>query len=455
MEAAVEQMVYPTYERYKDSGVEWLGEIPEHWETNRIKYLFNEINERSESGDEELLSVSQYTGVTKKSDKIEEGELLTNASTLEGYKKVSAGDLVSNIMLAWNGSLGFSPVDGITSPAYSIYRLLGKNSKKYFHYLLRSDLYKSEFKRKSSGVIESRLRLYTDDFFRIPAILPPSEEQSAIATFLDKKTAQIDQAIARKERQIELLKEHRQILIHHAVTRGLDPNLPMKDSGVEWIGEIPEHWEVKKVKHVTTKIGSGVTPSGGGSTYLDEGIPLLRSQNILFGKIDLNGVARISLATHDSMKNTKVEAGDVLLNITGGSIGRCHHVDFQMEMNVNQHVCIIRPSGSITSIFLNSLLSSEVGQGQIWYFQQGGGREGLNFQAIKNFVVTLPPIDEQKRISDWIADIGLKFEASNNSKEREIEKLKELKASLINAAVTGKIKVCNLSGMIPYSITKS
>jgi len=222
------------YDSYKDSGVEWLGEIPEHWETIRVKNLFKEINERSFDGSEDLLSVSQYTGVTNKSERLEEGGLLTNASTLEGYKKVSEGDLVSNIMLAWNGSLGFSPFNGITSPAYSIYRLKSNDFKGYFHYLLRTELYKSEFKRNSSGVIESRLRLYTDDFFRIEAIRPPLEEQTAIAKFLDDKTAKIEQAIAQKEKQIELLKERRQILIHKAVTKGINPDVKFKDSGVEW-----------------------------------------------------------------------------------------------------------------------------------------------------------------------------------------------------------------------------
>jgi type I restriction enzyme S subunit len=438
----------PKYPAYKPSGVEWLGEIPEHWEVIRIKYLFKEINERSVSGNEELLSVSQYTGVTKKSDKIDDGELLTTASTLEGYKKVFKGDLVSNIMLAWNGSLGISPFDGITSPAYSIYRLLGKNDKRYFHYLLRTEIYKSEFKRNSSGVIESRLRLYTDDFFRILSLLPPLSEQTAIAAFLDHKTALIDKAIGIKEKQIELLKERRQILIHKAVTKGIGSlsgaettNVKMKDSGVEWIGEIPEHWEVKKIKHITTKIGSGVTPSGGGTTYLDSGIPLLRSQNILFGKIELEGVAYISEKTHSSMSNSQVRKGDVLLNITGGSIGRCHFVDFNIPLNVNQHVCIVRPSTSIASIFLNSLLASEVGQGQIWFFQQGGGREGLNFQAIKNFLIPLPPKSEQSEISKYIETIISKFLTALSLKRQEIERLKEYKAVLINGAVTGKIKV--------------
>src|SRR5690554_6593818 len=150
MEVTATKESLPKYSEYKDSGLEWLGEIPENWELRRFKYLFKEINERSTDGSGELLSVSQYTGVTKKSDKVEDGDLLTTALTLEGYKKVYQNDLVSNIMLAWNGSLGFSPFDGITSPAYSTYRLNTGNSERFFHYLVRSQIYKSEFKRNSS-----------------------------------------------------------------------------------------------------------------------------------------------------------------------------------------------------------------------------------------------------------------------------------------------------------------
>jgi type I restriction enzyme S subunit len=199
--------IIPKYQAYKESGVDWLGTIPCGWDIRRIKFIFSEINERSKNGSEELLSVSQYTGVTRKSDKLAENDLLTNAETLEGYKKVIQGELVSNIMLAWNGSLGFSPFDGIVSPAYSVYRLLGENIQRYFHYLLRTEVYKAEYKRRSTGVIESRLRLYTDDFFDIRCLLPPVEEQVVIANFLDQKTAQIDEAIAIKEKQITLLKE--------------------------------------------------------------------------------------------------------------------------------------------------------------------------------------------------------------------------------------------------------
>lgn len=271
--------------------------------------------------------------------------------------------------------------------------------------------------------------------------MPPTEEQSLIAAFLDKKTAQIDDAIAIKEQQISLLKERKQIFIQQAVTQGLDPNVPMKDSGVDWIGKIPAHWVLKKIKHVTSKIGSGVTPTGGGSTYLDDGIPLLRSQNIHFDRIDLTDVARISNKTHEGMSNSKVKKGDVLLNITGGSIGRCYYVDSSDEMNVNQHVCIVRPNKIIKTVFLNAVLASEIGQGQIWYFQQGGGREGLNFQALKNFYIALPPEAQQVEIAEYIDELEKEFYSAIQIQLMQIEKLKEYKTTLINSAVTGKIKI--------------
>ena len=429
------------YDSYKDSGVKWLGKIPDQWKAIRFKNIFKEINERSLNGVEDLLSVSQFTGVTKKSDKLDEGDLLTNANSLEGYKMVRKDDLVSNIMLAWNGSLAFSSYDGITSPAYSVYRVKTTDDKRFLHYLVRSEIYKAEFKRNSSGVIESRLRLYTDDFFAIYGLVPPLSEQQAIAEFLDDKTTKIDQAIAIKEKEINLLKERRQILIQKAVTKGLDPNVKMKDSGVEWIGEIPEHWEVRKLKFLTAKIGSGVTPNGGALNYLDIGIPLLRSQNIHFYGIDLSNVAYISQVTHNQMSNSQVKKGDVLLNITGGSIGRCTINHNEAEMNVNQHVCIIRANELLNAQFLNMLLASNIGQNQIWFYQQGGGREGLNFQNLKNFTLTYPPVHEQIQIVFFLEKIEQEIAEAISIKQKEIDKLKEYKTILIDNAVTGKVRV--------------
>jgi type I restriction enzyme S subunit len=429
------------YPAYKDSGVEWLGEIPKDWKSERLASILNNVAERNRT-DLPLLSITRERGVILRDLDNEEENHNFIPDDLTNYKVLRKGQFGMNKMKAWQGSYGISAQDGIVSPAYFIFQLRDDLDSRYFHLAIRSRLYVSFFGSASDGVRIGQWDLSRDRMKNIPFLIPPIEEQTAIAAFLDRKTALIDQAIGSKHKQIDLLKERRQIHIHNAVTRGLNPNVKMKDSGVEWIGEIPEGWEVKKIKHISSKIGSGVTPSGGGTTYLESGIPLLRSQNVLFGKIELEGVAFISDKIHESMSNSQVKKGDVLLNITGGSIGRCHYVDFDSELNVNQHVCIIRPTKGITSLFLNSILSSEVGQGQIWFNQQGGGREGLNFQSIKNFFLPLPSIMEQKLICDFIEQTTTKIATAISLKEQEIEKLKEYKATLINSAVTGKIKVC-------------
>lgn len=360
---------------------------------------------------------------------------------LSKYQAVDIGDFVLNNQQAWRGSVGVSKYNGIVSPAYLVLGLSKCLNLNFANYLFRNDIMTSYYLICSKGVGTIQRNLYWPQLKRVNIIYPPLSEQTAIAQFLDDKIEKIDQAIRVKQEQIALLKERRQIVIHQAVTRGFDETVKLKDSGVEWIGKIPEHWKVKKIKHVTNKIGSGVTPSGGGNTYLNEGIPLLRSQNIFFDKIELDGVAFISEKTHRSMSNSQVFKGDVLLNITGGSIGRCFYVKYESQMNVNQHVCILRPNTIISTLYLNSLLASEIGQNQIWFHQQGGGREGLNFQALKNFLIPFPPKKEQKEISKFIDNATSKIATVISLKGKEIEKLKEYKASLISSAVTGKVKV--------------
>lgn len=427
------------YESYKDSGVEWLGEVPSHWESFPL-FVKAKISSITNHIDKELLSVYLDRGVVRFSDV---NEKRTNVTSLDlsKYQLVRKGNLVLNNQQAWRGSVGVSSYEGIVSPAYLILELSNKFDPHYANYLFRNGSMVSHYLIASKGVGTIQRNLYWGNLRRTPIFIPPLSEQQKIAQFLDGKTAKIDQAVDLAEKQIALLKEHKQILIQNAVTRGLNPDVPLKDSGVEWIGQVPEHWSVKKIKHVTFKIGSGITPLGGGSNYIDGGIPLLRSQNIHFDRIDLNDVARISEFTHNSMKNSKVRKGDVLLNITGGSLGRCFYVDSNEEMNVNQHVCIIRPNKKINTIFLNMLLASEIGQKQIWFFQQGGGREGLNFQAIKNFYLPLPDLEEQQKIAIYLNKQAAKIDQAIALKTAHIEKLKEYKSVLINDVVTGKVQV--------------
>ena len=315
----------PRYPAYKPSGVDWLGEIPEHWEVKPGFTILFEVKEKNKGMKRNTVLSLSYGNI-----RVKEAEELTGLvpESFETYQFVNKGDIIFRPTDLQNDHVslrsGISEFEGIITSAYLNLRMKPNSDNKFYSYFFRGIDNNKVIYGLGSGL---RQNIDFRDFKRFKFPYPPLPEQTAIAKFLDRKTTLIDQAIGIKQKQIELLKERRQILIHRAVTRGIGslggvetPDVKLKDSGVEWIGEIPEHWEVKKIKHVTTKIGSGVTPSGGGTTYLDSGIPLLRSQNILFGKIELEGVAYISDKTHDSMNNSQVRKGDVLLNITGGSI---------------------------------------------------------------------------------------------------------------------------------------
>lgn len=201
----------------KDSGVEWIGMIPKHWELQRFKSIFTECKSVTETGQEDLLSVSEYYGVARRIDKMEDGKYESRADSLVGYKVCKKDDLVINIMLAWKRGLGFSDFDGIVSPAYAVYR--GKDiAPHYFHYLMRTDMYVAEYKRNSKGIIDSRLRMYTDRFNNIIAIVPPLSEQQAIAAYLDEKCSKIDAATENIGKQIDALKRLKRALINEVVT---------------------------------------------------------------------------------------------------------------------------------------------------------------------------------------------------------------------------------------------
>ena len=423
---------YPPYPKYKPSGIDWLGEVPDGWDILRLKYLYKEINDRSGTPTDELLSVSQYTGVTLKNDSLDEGKILTNAATLEGYKKVRKGDLVSNIMLAWNGSLGLSPIDGITSPAYGVYRPIVEIESRYFHYLFRTALYKAEFKRNSTGVIESRLRLYTDDFFRIRAMIPLLPEQTTIAQFLDKKTAEIKQFIQLKEKTIELLKERKQAIINQAVTKGLDPMVKMKDSGIEWLGEIPAHWEVKKLKYLF-RIAKRIVGK--------LGYPVLSiTQRGIIPKDITSGEGQLSM---DYSKYQLIEPGDFGMN----------HMDLLTGyVDISLYKGVVSPDYRVFQSFNEKvhpdyfLSILQMGyKNKIFYAYGRGssqlGRWRLPAEEFKNFLAPLPPIEEQRRIIELAITSTKEYESEILNLQKEITLMKEYEQSLISEAVTGKIDV--------------
>ena len=279
-----------------------------------------------------------------------------------------------------------------------------------------------------------------------PCVYPPLEEQKRIAAFLDKETTKIDTLIDKQEQLITLLQEKRQAIISHTVTKGLNPNVRMKDSGIEWLGEVPEHWIVKKLGYIATKIGSGKTPRGGSRVYLKEGILFLRSQNVHDTGLILKKTETIYISEEmdSEMSATRVKPGDILLNITGASIGRTCIVpaDFQ-PANVNQHVCIIRVPKDL-QYYLSYFLKSVFVKSQIDAFQSGASREGLNFEQISKIVLCFPSSSAEilKIVSRLQNDLRTIDQLLART-EPAINLLKERRTALISAAVTGKIDVRN------------
>ena len=419
------------------------------WEVRRSKYIWREVINLSKDGLEQLLSVSQYDGVRPASE-------ASRSESLKGYKIVEKGDLVINIMLAWMGGLGVSEYDGIVSPAYAVYKLIAPMEPRFLHYLYRTRRYLADFARHLTGVVPSRWRMYSDDFGQVVTEFPPLPEQKAIVAYLDAETGRIDKAIAAEEKMIALLQERREIVINEAVGGGDLSHAEARCARREAVG-LPEHeartpkgpqgaargrgWMIGRLKNITVKIGSGKTPKGGADVYSETGVPFIRSQNVYNEGLRLDDVSFISSRIDEEMKGTRVYCGDVLLNITGGSIGRCCLYEQEEHANVNQHVCIIRVAKGksdprYVKYFINGHAADIVGVNQT-----GGNREGLNFQNIGNISIPLPPLSEQEAIVERLDRETGKIGRAIEVKRRQIELLRERRQIVIDEVVTGKVKV--------------
>ena len=331
---------YKAYPEYAPSDAGFVDELPASWRMLRGKFVFSEYSERSEAGEEKLLSVSEYYGVKPRGEVVEEGDFLSRAESLVGYKKCQKNDLVMNIMLAWKCGLGVSKYDGIVSPAYSVFRFNANAIPDYMHYLLRTETYTGHFKTRSTGVIDSRLRLYPESFGDVSIILPSIIEQEKIVNFLDHETAKIDALIEKQQRLIELLKEKRQAVISHAVTKGLNPKAPMKDSGVEWLGEVPTHWHVTKLGWICEFISYGFTNP---MPTTDEGPYMLTAADIEFGRVNYE---EARMTSEDAYRNTlsaksRPIDGDLLLT-KDGTLGRVTVFDGIHAACISQSIALLR-----------------------------------------------------------------------------------------------------------------
>jgi type I restriction enzyme, S subunit len=430
----------PPYREYRDSGVSWLGEVPEHWDVRRNKLLLREVDERSEHGSEDLLSVSQYTGVTRRRERqAGAGGLLTNAASLVGYKRVMPGDLVMNIMLAWNGSLGASAVEGIVSPAYCVFRATAGVEPRFFHYLLRTPLLTGVFKTVSTGVVDSRLRLYPDVFFRLPTVLPPLHEQAAIVRFLDHADRRIRRYIAGKKKLIALLNEQKQAIIHRAVTRGLDPSVRLKPSGVEWLGAVPEHWEVMLNQRIFKE---QIRPHGGHPE-----VQLSLSQRD--GLVATSDMQERSLQT-STFENWKVTLpGDLVLNRFKAHLG----VFFASTLRgiVSFHYGVFAPRRPIVTKYFELLYHTNPYRVMFAVRSNGVtvGLQNLSNQNFYNVRSVVPPVEEQAEIVSFALGTTERLSDAMGILRREIDLLREYRTRLVADVVTGKVDVRGAAARLP------
>ena len=419
----------PKYEAYKDSGVEWLGDVPVSWELTRLGTQFSERRIKASDVEYPPLSVTR-NGILP--------QLESAAKTKDGdnRKLVKAGDFVINSRSDRKGSSGVSDRDGSVS-LISIVLEPRNIHPKFCHHLLKSYAFIEEYYRVGRGIVADLWTTRYSEMRTIILAVPTYDEQSLIANFLDQKTAQIDAAIAIKEQQIELLKERKQIIIQQAVTQGLDPNVPMKDSGVEWIGQIPEHWEVVKLSYVA-KIDAGSTPSRSNSSYWGGNIPWIKTGEVNYNTI-FGSEECITTAGLKGSSLRLAPIGTLLMAMYGQGVTRGRVSILGIPATYNQACCGITFKSRINVEFARFFFIAAYN-----YIRDDGNETSqMNLSAgyISSLRIVVPSLDEQSIIIKFLDDFSLSVDEAVSLQVKQIQKLKEYKTTLINSAVTGKIKI--------------
>ncbi|OAT34632.1 type I restriction-modification system, specificity subunit S [Buttiauxella brennerae ATCC 51605] len=432
---------YKAYPEYKDSGVEWFESHPIHWQQIPCRTAVSHIVDKNHDGKiQNYLSLMASVGVIRYEDKGDVGN--KKPDDLTKCKIVKKGQLVINSMNYGIGSYGMSPFDGVCSPVYIILEPRQNTLKRYALRIFENTPFQKHLATFGNGILEHRSAIKWDDIKGQIIPLPSKDEQSNILKFLDHETANIDNLIEKQQQLIELLKEKRQAVISHAVTKGLNSEVPMKDSGVEWLGEVPEHWVSVRVKQISSFITSG--PRGWSDFITDEGNEIFLQSGDLNNELglQLDKAKRVSPPKNAEGVRTRLFTGDVVVCITGANTGRVAIVpELSQSTYINQHLSLIRPNTSIiNSAFLGYSLASSVGR-SFFDVAQYGLKEGLSLGNVSEAPLALPPKHEQDAIVKYLESIRNNYDNLSRLSTIQIELLKERRTALISAAVTGKIDV--------------
>ncbi|KXS37411.1 MAG: type I restriction-modification system S(specificity) subunit [Methanohalophilus sp. T328-1] len=407
------------YPEYKDSGIEWIGKIPEHWDILKVKTIFNLIKKPNFENEPTLLSLTQQ-GIYVRDITTFEGQI---AQTYAGYNTIKIGDICLNPMDLKSGAAAISKYNGIISNAYFTIKEKDKKNtlNEFFAYYFDMHYKYGIFYPFGTGVGRpegrgGRWTLSKKTFLNFPLISPPLNEQQAIATFLDRETTRIDALVEKKQQFIELLEERRSSLISHAVTKGLDPDVPMKDSGIEWIGQIPEHWDFKKLSYMASlKSGENIT-----STEFEK-----YGEYPVFGGNGLRGY--FSKYTH--------EGEYVIIGRQGALCGNINYT--KGKCWVSEHAIVVNPTTKFVTFWMGELLKAM----NLNRYSISAAQPGISVENIKKLKIPVPPLQEQQAIANYLDRETSQIDTLIEKTEQSIEYLKEYRTALISSAVTGKIDV--------------
>jgi type I restriction enzyme S subunit len=430
-----------SYADYRSSGDDWLGDIPAHWRSTSLGALSSRKSLRNRP-DLPLLSVLREKGVILRSSLSQDENHNFIPDDLSNYQVASEGDLVVNKMKAWQGSVGIAPQDGIVSPAYYIFDL-AEIKKKYAHRLLRSRLYADFFGRASDGVRIGQWDLGIPAMKRIPVVIPPPDEQDAIASYLDGMDRRIARFIRNRRRLIEVLNEQKQAIINRAVTRGLDPIAPLKPSGIDWLGDIPEHWEIKPLKYLSRRIQNGATPPTVVEAYYKDGvIPWFGPSSIGFQRYTDKPVKYLANRAFEDGKARMIYGPAILIVVIGATAGRMALLSDKGA--TNQQITayelksgVAEPHWVLDQLRLaESFLRSTASTATIPILDAG---------IVSRLPVVLPPMTEQQALLRSIDDQVRTLHSATAKAKREIDLIREYRTRLIADVVTGKVDVRHLA----------
>lgn len=418
------------YDSYKDSGVKWLGEIPSHWKLRKMKYTFNE---RSVKGYPSLplLSATQNHGVIKKENY--ENRTVEATKSLETLKLVEKWDFVISLR-SFQGGIELCHDKGIISPAYTVLRPTYITAT-YFKHLGKSPIFIQLLKSMVTGIREGQNIDYgklRDNLLPIP----PIKEQEAIANYLDAATSKIDAAIAQQQKMIDLLNERKQIIINNAVTKGLDPNVKMKTSGVDWIGDIPEHWKICTLKKKTKIILGKMLSNNPTNKY-----KYICAKDVHYGIIDTSDLKEMSF-TQEERNLYEVKKGDMLIVEGGAGAGGCAiFKEDKKNIYIQNSIMIVRGIGNLHNDFICYFMQSINQKGYVEFVCNKATIPHFTKEKVGSVTIPLPPLKEQIKIVEYINNRIAPIEDVIHNCQQQISLLQERKQIIINDVVTGKVKV--------------